>query len=425
VGKAFAVAVLLLAACGRERIDVEGVVVGSSGLPVEGANVVVSGHPSLATDASGRFAVRGVEVPYDVLVGVNDPIFQRGFAAGWLGLRRKDPFLVLANQWPQVGAHYASVCGTASGAVTFPSEALWVVVDPAAPFGDLPQASHVDPGTGTYCAGSGWMGAPARAGAVHVLAVERASGEGGSSFAVGFPAAGTVAGLSLSDGAALDGVDVPLAPASSAPLEIEVTGPGASDANLFASAYYGGAWLGGGVPLADLRSGTAWPSVATPLVSEAQVRLQVWSYSGGLSWRERTLTPGVAAASLDLPAVPVALEPPDGGNAAAGVRFRWAPAAPRTVSVLEMSADPTATTPLTGLMVYAPSPDVRLPDFGAVGVPIPAGATGRWNGYVIGPLPGMDALVTPEHMGLALRSGLLVDEYALGGTAFRALSFGP
>lgn len=421
-----ALALVLAAACSRERIDVTGVVVGSVGLPVEGATVVVVGHSAVSTDAEGRFVVPDVYPPYDVLVGLTQPTFERAFAAGWLGLHRPDPVLALANGWPQAGARSASVCGSILGNVSFPSTAPWVLIEPRASHGNPPMLTHVDPGSRTFCAGAGWTGAATTSGIVHVLGVDSVGGSGSDFSATGFPAAGTLAGLSLVDGAHLTGGDVALAPAESAALAIEATGPGVPGANLFVSAYYGDSWPGGGVPLASQLSGQPWPSVAVPVLADVRVRVIVWSSntSGG-TWRERSLTPSAATASLDLPAIPEMIEPAAGSIATVGTRFRWGPAEKGAVFVLSVTGNASVSSPLTGLVVYGAAPDLRLPDFAQVGVGIPNSTTGSFEARSVGPLAGIDALATMEHLGLAMHNGLGEDEWGTASTTSIPVSFGP
>lgn len=411
---------------GTPSVLVSGTVVGSSGQPVEGANVMIVGHPVVTTDVDGKFSVQNVEPPYDILVGASQSTFQRAFAAAWLGLSRSDPVLALANGWPQSGAHYASVCGATSGNVTFPTTAPWVLVDPGAPFGSAPSPTHVDPGSHTYCSGAGWTGTPQTSGSVHVLAVDSIPGAGSDFTASDFPAAGSLGGLTLADGTQLAGQEVALAPAQAVSVAVDVSGPGAPGANLFVAAYYGDGWLGAGVPLASQQSGTPWPRVAVPVLSDVSVRLTVWSSgAGGASWRERSIAPTATTEALALPAIPASLEPAPGSVASAGSTFQWTPAEADAVFAIDVTADLSASSPFTEFVVYGASPNLRLPDFSTVGVGIPRNTTGAWEARSIGPLSSIDTLVTSDHLGLALHNGLREGEWFAAVSASSNLVFPP
>ncbi len=412
---------------GTAPSTVSGVVVGSAGLPVEGAEVVVSGHPAATTGADGRFVVEGVEPGYDVMVGVSQPEFGRAFAAAWLGLHRRDPVLAVARSWPQAGARRASVCGATSGDVTFPATAPWVLVEPSSPFGELPTASHLDPASGTYCASGGWTGPAERAGSVHVLAVESAAGVGGDFVATGFPAAGSLNGLTLSDGATdVIGQDLPLAPAQSVALPVMATGPGAPGANLFVAAYWDDRWPGAGVPLADLRSGSPWPEVALPLLPDVRVRLTAWSNTPvGASWRERSIAPLPSTLALWLVAPPVLSTPEPGAVPAVGTTFRWTPAEQGAAFSVRLLADASTSTPATELIVHGASPELPLPDFSIVGVALPRDASGSWEARAVGPAADADALVAGDHLGLAFQHGLGEEEWFTGVSPPRSLTFAP
>ena len=411
---------------GTDHSAVSGTVVGRAGLPVEGALVMVSGHPAVTTGADGRFAVENVDPAYDVLVGLSQSTFQRAFAAAWLGLHRRDPVLALANDWPQAGAHYATVCGTTSGSVIFPAAAPWIFVDPPSPFGDAPNMFHVDPSSRTYCAGAGWTGPTSSAGSVHVLAVDSVPGAGSDFSASGFPAAGSLFGLALADGVQLAGQDLLLTPAQAVSLSVEASGPSAPGANLFVSAYYGGGWLGRGVPLASQRSGAPWPSVALPVLPDVRVRLTAWSSNAsGASWRERSIAPSPTTVSLALPAIPAELSPQPGTVLSVGTSFRWTPAEKDAVFISHILADLSSSSPITELVVYGSSPDLSLPDFSTVGVALPKNTLGSWDARSIGPVADIDGLVTRDHLGLALHHGLGEEEWFTAGSTTSLLAFPP
>lgn len=98
-------------ACGTDHGTVRGSVIDERGAPVPDVKVLVVGHPVVTSDASGRFTVPDVAVPYDLaaVVGAPEPM-----AVVYKGVRRLDPKISGVGR-PPSAVRTATVFGSLGG----------------------------------------------------------------------------------------------------------------------------------------------------------------------------------------------------------------------------------------------------------------------------------------------------------------------
>jgi len=277
----------------------------------------------------------------------------------------------------------------------------------------------VDPSTNSFCSAVQWLGDYETTASVHVLGPDYLDGSRPGDFAAtGFPLAGSVTGLRLADRDRLEGADIPLGPVQAGTMKLENGGwIGTTQTLLWAWAFFAERWPGGGSPLIQSFSPPPWDSFAVPQMPDARVRLFLNTVDGDASaLTTRTVGTQGGSVTLQLPDRIQVTEPPSLASLRPGTRFRWGPPGKQTVYMMYLNTS-SATGSTAFFQVTGRAPDLPFPDFSLVGSqPLPQRAS--WQAFSLGPLSGIDALVTPEHLGMALlrTDGLGEDEWFISGT---------
>lgn len=166
---------LLVAGCGKDEsttgpgssltpITVTGKVIGSNRQPVSGVPVLISGIPSVNTDANGNFSIANVGRPYTITV--IDATNKQALV--YRGLTRSDPTLIFLNTVPGT-KRVASLTGKVFPATNYPEPATRkTVVGFVSP--ETGRSSTATAATGAYSLNNmEWYGPTTTTGSIHAL----------------------------------------------------------------------------------------------------------------------------------------------------------------------------------------------------------------------------------------------------------------
>jgi len=362
-----------------DTITVEGRVIGLAGRPTAGAAVVIAGRPPATTDADGRFAVAGVQAPYDLTV--MHPA--EDLAIAYLGLTVERPTLVQPGGGLTVH-HHATVDGTVSGGAGFPQPAGHRT---SVAFGSPDARASVNAAgaTGAFSLTSlAWFGPTTTAGALHAL-----------QWRVGptdLPEAYTGHGyrpLTLQAGSApYTGQDMALLPISSSSLSGTVAVP--AGVTLGQRALFVSFAEGGFVPIVGETTSATSFTYVTPVIADATVG--VAALGGGapteFSWAMRAgLLPGATSVDVQLPAVPQLVVPLAGTTGVGhATDFSWSSPAGGVV-IVQFEPDSVGPT----ISVVTTTGSASIPEVSGLGLALPATATYRWRVYAFPEYPTVDA----------------------------------
>lgn len=367
-------ALLLLAgACGDATFTVSGTVVDDGRGPVAGALVSIPGHAAVTTDPAGRFAVPGVQRPFDLtLVSAAD-----GMGVVYHGLNRRDPALRLFRVR---SVKHGSVSGTVVGGAGYPQPAgRATLIVFLSRFG-ADQALAAADGSFSIPDVRWFDGSPTVLGRLH--AVQMDVGPAGPT---GYQGWGDSLGITLTEGVPLAGQAIALeSPVVSGAIDGSVSlpagyAPAGRELDLQMEE---GPWRM--TLLADASPGATF-GYLPPLVTGAHYDMAASARSpaGDTVGGGRFGLPGIAQGlSLVLPAAPALGEPADGGTAGYGAVFSWeaygTPGAVYHVAFEPVRAgDPE-------LHVVTTATKTALPDLRALGMGVPA-AQYRWSVRADGP----------------------------------------
>jgi len=368
-----------------DTITVEGRVIGLAGRPSAGATVVIAGRPPATTDADGRFAVAGVETPYDLTV--KHPA--EDLAIVYLGLTVERPTLVQPGGGLTV-YHHATVEGTVSGGAGFPQPAGHRT---SVAFGSPDARTSVNAAgaTGAFSLTSlAWFGPTTTAGALHAL-----------QWRVGptdLPEAYTGHGyrpLTLHAGSApYAGQDMALLPILSSSLSGTVAVPAGvtpTQRALLVSFPEGGF-----LPIAGETTSATSFTYVTPVVEGVGVSAAALGYGASvaeMSWVVRAgLLPGATGVELPLPAVPQLLAPLAGTTGVGhATDFSWSSTA-GGVAVVQFLPDTVGPN----VSVVTTAGSASIPDLSGIGLALPASATYTWRVVALPEFATADAATADE-----------------------------
>jgi hypothetical protein len=371
-------------------ITVNGTVVSEFGQPVPGITVVIPGHAPVVTDASGRFVVQTVFLPYDALVIAAET----NTATLYRGLKRTDPTLLRLLHWPHpLGSlpRGADASGTVSGGAGYPEPALHeTLVDHRALLGDGSRTT-ANPTTGAYVTAPGVGWADAYSSPVVVRAVQYALGTGG------LPATFTGFGehrFSLNDGAVSAMQDVAMAAVPTGTLAGTVSVPASMTLQSTAA----------GVAFAPLD--VLWWTEFTPAsafaVNVPQVPGATFAAqargntpTGATTVTHQNLALPAAGLQIDLFPPPATLLPADGADVTPGTLFSFTPVPNAVYRVAFLYPDSSGLDSLAVYVVTAHDV-VPFPDLSAYGLPFPPSEPYLWFVTAYGPLASVDAAAGPD-----------------------------
>ncbi|MGA9119198.1 MAG: carboxypeptidase regulatory-like domain-containing protein, partial [Bacteroidota bacterium] len=166
---------LLISACSKSSssptgpggaggvVTVTGKVIGINNQPVASVPVLITGLPSVNTDANGSFTIPNVTTPYSI--AVVDGVGNRALV--YRGLTRSDPTLVWLRTTPGT-SHIASVSG---------SLIPWTAIAPGTKTNariafvstDAAGSTSANLTSGTYTIGANWYGSTTTTGSLYAL----------------------------------------------------------------------------------------------------------------------------------------------------------------------------------------------------------------------------------------------------------------
>ena len=368
-----------LAACSGPAgpIAVHGTVMDVTQQPLVGLQVYLiggAGGPQ-TTAADGSFAFQAVAVPFNL--AVVDAATERVLVLR--GLTRADPTVQTLQSVP--APRHVDVSGQIDGASVSAGQVGAVLVGG-------PGTGHgmIDIASGTSFAGSyEWYGpSTVPATLFGVVAEVDASG-----VPTAFHAFGSVA-TTVSDGATVSGVDVPLAPVSTAHVGGTLTaGPGVTlDQMVGIYVFRDGQRVASVTPSSRPASGTF--DIALPAAAAASLTMVATGSTASadvLGWRAG-LTAADSGIDLTLRAPAAASAPADGATGVApDATFSWTTA---TDAVYVLNVNPDASGP--SLTVVTASGEAALPDLSSLGIATPlAGAAYHWSVTTVGGYSSTDA----------------------------------
>lgn len=348
------------------NITVTGRVVDAAGHTVQ--DVIVYIGDAQQNVSGGTFSSTDVVVPYEVVVvrqSARVALFYRG-------LTRTDPTIQLP-QLAQADDRSATVSGTLSGGAGFPPPAGHrtdvVITTPAAGTGGTVTSN------GSYSVTRTWQGSGGVTASVHALQWQvNASG-----LPTAYTGYGSRTGLMLSDGAAVAGQNIMLAPVTSATVTGAVTPP--EGFSVSATALYLRPGTGPELfSLARDESGAASFSFLAPTVPGATMTLTATVRMGGGTscFVARTgLPPTLTGVGLSFLTPPTMVQP---GSGAVGITnntvFRWTQSGRAHVVIFEAPDRPT-------YVVVTPETSTTIRNLMQLGLPLPAGVEYRWTVYGI------------------------------------------
>jgi hypothetical protein len=362
-------------------VTVSGKVIGSNGQPVAGVAVLVTGLPSVNTDANGAFTISGVSTPYSIAVvnGTNST------ALVYRGLTRSDPTLY----WPGITtgtAHSASASGTLVPWTAIPpgtqTTAAVSFVSTEASGSTAPNLS-----TGAYTVNVGpWYGASTTiTGTLYALVWNYDA----SNLPTAFTKFGKRSNVSLLDGTTNPNQNDTLGTAQTGQITGTIT---------LASGYtFNGRYLfavfesKGGIPVLYDNSTVPNFTYNTPNVSGASMSLQV-AATKATGGTVESYTSGLAVnatnVAVTVPAAPELSLPVDNATGiTTSSPFSWTPFT-GGVQVLEFT--PNVGGQPRFWVVTAASSD-SIPNLASAGLPIPKAATYKWALEAVAPFSSVDA----------------------------------
>jgi hypothetical protein len=358
---------------GGGLITVSGRVLAGS-VPVPGVLIAIGGQ-STHTDASGRFRIPNVSVPYDLIEVVPTGL---GAAAVYQGLTRPDPTVLAVGSWPTL--HSGTVTGTISGGEAVGSPGVNTVVG----WG----SAESDPATGAvlnpYALDVYWRGPNAITGTVHALQWKTDSQ--GLTIFTGHGARQGVQLVSASDARA----DLLMTPLTTSRIGGTLSYP--PDYHSY------GLHLGVAFPdgaLIDVASGgeTSPFNLAFPELADASAKLQVRAQGPHGALSDVVLSnirPGTHDLSLEFRAAQDLLSPDDYASGVdTSTEFSWTPfdGGVTVFYAYDWSSGPE-------YLVITAGTKAHLPDLSPYGVALPSRVRLTWNAIGVGPLPSVDALAT-------------------------------
>jgi len=275
-------------------ITVTGTVIGQFTGPLPNVPVIISGHPSTTTDASGNFTVSGVAMPYEATVVAT----ASKRAMVYKGLTRPDPILYSVDLSLAMFPYSATLSGTISGGTGFPQPAnhRTAVAFASDEAGGTNTANGA---TGAYSLGLGWAGPVTTTGTIHGLQWEEAS-----TLPVTYKGYGTNAGVALADGGVFTGQNITMSSIPTATLSGTVIVPSGYSLGIkIVSAVFGRA---GSIDVVADGSSTASFSYATPSIPGVSLGLRVIASSstGNTNIWRVGLDPSASGLTITIPVAP-------------------------------------------------------------------------------------------------------------------------
>lgn len=378
---------LLLAACSKSSsptgpgsggvITVTGKVIGVNGQPVASVPVLVTGLPSVNTDANGNFTIGNVTTPYTV--SVVDGANRRALV--YRGLTRTDPTLFWFGATPGTQRH-ATVSGTLTP-WTAPGSGTQARIGFASPdaFGE----ATVTLATGNFSIVNNWYGPTATTGTLYALVWSYDA----NGLPVTYSRFGKRSGVSLLDGTTNANQNDTIGVAQTAQLTGTISVP--AGYTLSEKALYAVFESKVGLPL--LVDGTSTPNFTynTPNVPGAALSLVTVASNGTGDFVE-TFMSGIAVAQTGVATtIPTAPELSLPVNNATGVTtstpFSWTPLS-GGIQIISFSPSVAGQPSFT---VFTAASSDSIPNLASAGLPLPSSAAYNWRVQGVAPFASMDA----------------------------------
>ena len=341
--------------------------------PAPGLLIAIGGKTT-RSDASGRFSIPDVAVPYD-LIEVDPTGF--GTGAVYQGLTRPDP--TIAAFGTRLPLRTATVHGRMSGGEAIQDPGVSTVVGWGSPQSGPVTGAGQDP----YALEVDWTGPDAITGAVHALQW-RTDSQGVTTFT----AHGARQGVQIANGSDA-GADLALAPVTTSSIGGTWSFP--ADYHLY-SLHLGVAFADGA--LIEVPAGYASPfTFPFPEIADSSAKLEVRAQGPHGSLSDVILShirPGTSDLNLQLRAAQDLLSPDDGaGGVDTTTEFSWTPTDGGVTLFYVYGASNGPE-----YLVFTAGTKARLPDLSGYGVALPPGVHLLWNAIAFGPAAGVDALAT-------------------------------
>lgn len=371
---------------GPDPITVSGTVLSDALAPLAGARVGDGTSQVVTTDASGRFTLYDVVPPYDL--SVVTPTRERGLV--YQGLTRSDPVASFG------GSSAPSAGGAGCGAAVSISGSISGGFDPAGGAVTLSLFSDAPHGFVSVTSFSQDTGAFTASACLSTGANLHALEQQGPAFRYGVRS-----NVSLAGAGPFTGVDVSVASVQSSTVSGTITAPDGVGI---------GASMGADLPDGATRSFRVADapgafSTTYPLVSGASYWLDVYGSfpqgsDGSTGCYLEGLSPDRTGLQIDLPPPPRLLAPALGAAVTRLTDFEFGRYDGGISQVQFLFGTPAVGSSID---VFTVAGSARLPDLSALGLPVPAGATGLWTVTGAGPFADLDAFTAPDSAAAGLR----------------------
>lgn len=415
---------LLVAGCGKDEsstgpgnsltpITVTGKVIGSNRQPVSGVPVLISGIPSVNTDANGNFSIANVGRPYTITV--IDATNKQALV--YRGLTRTDPTLIFLNTVPGT-KRVASLTGKIFPAANYPEPATRkTVVGFVSP--ETGRSSTATPATGAYALNNmEWYGASTTTGSVHALQFD-------FNTTTGLPTAylnyGVRSGVPLLDGAPNPNGNDTVSAVGTTTMTGSITVPAGYTISQKSLALTLGATTGLTL-LSESNPATTF-TYATPNITGAVFRLNVSAAkpsSGQVLLTKTGIAGNATAVSVTLPQAPEQSLPiNNAANVTTSTPFSWT-GFTGGVHLLYFAGG--AGKPSYLVMTSATSDSI--PNLSAVGLGLPAATTYSWLVYGFAPFTDTDAAAGSDGF-LGILGGVATADGSVGLSGARTFQTAP